>query len=136
MPPNGFQPQSSGIATQQFRKKSGNEQVLFLDDSNSCPTDIKESREFIMTTADGDSNVSPTTSITPHIKEKFVRDELTKEFFLPLIYGVVLKRKQEMLYAPLDFDKNITVDALVDSRTYVSAIFHDELDTIKTKSTK
>ena len=89
-----------------------------------------------MTTLDGDNNVSPPTSITPHIKENFVRDELTKEFFLPLTSEVVLKRKREMLYAPLHFDKNLTIDALVESRAYVSAIVHDELDTNKTKGTK
>ena len=36
-----------------------------------------------------------------------------------------------MLYAPLDFDNNLTVDSLVDSRVYVSAIAHNDLDTIK-----
>ena len=36
-----------------------------------------------------------------------------------------------MLYVPLDFDNNLTTDALVDSATYVTAITQDELDTIK-----
>ena len=34
---------------------------------------------------------------------------------------------------PLDFDNNLTVDALVDSRTYASAIFQNDLDAIKQK---
>ena len=38
LPPKGFQLQSS--ATEQFREKSGIEQVLFLDDSKSYPSDI------------------------------------------------------------------------------------------------
>ena len=44
-----------------------------------------------------------------------------------------MKRKQEMLYVPLDSENNLTVDAMVDSRTYVSAIAQNDLDTIKQK---
>ena len=36
-----------------------------------------------------------------------------------------------MLYVPLDFENNLTVDALVDSGAFVSAIAHDDLETIK-----
>ena len=39
-----------------------------------------------------------------------------------------------MLYVPLDFEKNFTVDALVDSGAFVSAIAQDDLDTIKQKA--
>ena len=39
-----------------------------------------------------------------------------------------------MLYVPLDFEKNITVDALLDPGAFVSAIAQDELDTIKQKA--
>ena len=60
------------------------------------------------------------------------RDKQTND--LPLTSTVILKRKQEMLYVPLDFDKNLTVDALVYSRAYVSAIAQNELDTIKQKA--
>ena len=44
-PPKLFQLQGSENATGQFRGKSGktDKQVLFIDDSNSCPTDIQES---------------------------------------------------------------------------------------------
>ena len=62
-----------------------------------------------------------------------MRDEQTNEVYLPLTSTVVLKRKQEMLYVPLDFDKNHTVDALVDSGAFVTAIAQDDLDTIKHK---
>ena len=130
-PPKGFQLQSSRTATEQFREKSRNEQVILLDNSNSCPTDIQDSREHIMTTRDGDSSKSPRTPVTPHIEERLVRDEKTKELYLPLTSTVVLKRKQELLNLPLDFEKNLTIDALIDSRAYVSANAQDELDTIK-----
>ena len=39
-----------------------------------------------------------------------------------------------MLYVPLDFENNLTVDALVDSRSLVSAIAQDYLETIKQKA--
>ena len=35
---------------------------------------------------------------------------------------------------PLDFDFNLTVDALVDSRAYVGAIVPNDLDAIKQKA--
>ena len=68
-PPEGLQFQSSGNAREQFRKKSWNEQVPFLDSYNTCPTDNRESRKQRMTTSDGDSNVSPLTSTAPYIEE-------------------------------------------------------------------
>ena len=39
-----------------------------------------------------------------------------------------------MLYVPLDFENNHTVDALVDSGAFVSAIAQDDLETIKQKT--
>ena len=39
-----------------------------------------------------------------------------------------------MLYVPLDFDNNLTVDALVDSGASVRAIAQNDLDTIKEKA--
>ena len=39
-----------------------------------------------------------------------------------------------MLYVPLDFDENLTVDALVDSGAFVSAIAHVDSKTIKQKA--
>ena len=47
---------------------------------------------------------------------------------------IVLKRKNEMLYAPLDFKNGLTIDALVDSGAYVSAMGQKELDRIKQQS--
>ena len=58
-----------------------------------------------------------------------MRDKQTNEVHLPLTFTVVLKRKQEMLYLPLDFENNLGVDALVDSGAYVSVIAQNDLDT-------
>ena len=87
-----------------------------------------------MTTLNGDTTTPPLTTATSLIEEGSVRDEQTNEVYLPLTSTVVLKVKQEMLYVSLDFKNNLTVDALVDSRAFVSAIAQDDLDTIKQKA--
>ena len=51
--------------------------------------------------------------------------------YMPLSSTIVLKRKKEMLYDPLDFQNDLPMDALVDSGAYVSAIAPNELDKIK-----
>ena len=76
----------------------------------------------------------PLTTATPLIEEELVRVEQMNELYLPLTSTVVLKRKQEMLYVPLDFENNHTVDAPVDSKAFVSAIAQDDLETIKQKA--
>ena len=48
------------------------------------------------------------------------------ELYPQLTSTVVLKRKQEMLYVPLQFDSNLTKDALVDLRAFFSAISQNE----------
>ena len=116
---------------EQYREKTGNEQVPFLHNSNKCPTDIQDSRGQILTTPDGDTGKSPLMSTTPLIEERLLRDEHTNDLYLPITSTVVLKRKQTMPYLPLDFDNNLTIDALVDSRAFVSAIAQNEMDTIK-----
>ena len=87
-----------------------------------------------MTIPNGDTRTPPLTTATPLIEEGLVRDEQTNEVYLPLTSTVVLKRKQEMLYVPLDFENNFTVDAPVDSRAFVRAIAQIDLDTIKKKA--
>ena len=87
-----------------------------------------------MITPNGLRTNLPLTTATPLIEEGLVRDEQTNEVYLPLTSTVVLKRKQEMLYVPLDFEKNLTVDALVDSGAFVTAIAHDDLESIKQKA--
>ena len=39
-----------------------------------------------------------------------------------------------MLYVPLDFENNLTVDTLVDARAYVSIIAQFDSDTKKTEN--
>ena len=63
-----------------------------------------------------------------------VRDEQTNEVYLPLTSTVVLKRKQEGLYVPLDFQNNLKLEALVDTGALVSAIAQNDLDRRKVKA--
>ena len=60
-----------------------------------------------------------------------MRDETTNEFYKPLSSPIVLKRTTEMLYVHLNFEIGLTIDALVDSRAYVIATAHSDLDRIK-----
>ena len=110
--------------------QTGNEPVPFLDCSNNS-TNTQNTEQHVVTTHSGDKTTSLVTTATPLIEEGLVRDEQTNEIYLPLTSTVVLRRKQEMLYVPLDFENNLTVDALVDSGAFVSAIAQDDLETIK-----
>ena len=114
--------QSSGNQT-------GIELVPFLDCSKNSSTNTQNTEQHVVTTPNGDTTTPPLTTATPLIEEGLLRDEQTNEVYLPLTSTVVLKRKQEMLYVPLDFENNLTVDALVDSRAFV-------LETIKQKAPK
>ena len=60
-----------------------------------------------------------------------MRDDITNELYTPLSSTIVLKRKKEMLYIPLDFGNGLKRYALVDSGAYVSAITQEELERIK-----
>ena len=134
-PSKGTQPQNNVDATEQpSGNQTGNEAVPFLDYSKNSSTNIQNTEQNVVTTINGDPTTPPLTTATPLIEEALVRDEQTNEVYLPLTSTVVLKRKQEMLYVPLDFDNNLTVDSLVDSGAFVSAITQDDLDTIKQKA--
>ena len=50
---------------------------------------------------------------------------------MPLSSTTVLKRKKGKLYILLNFENGLTIDALVDSGAYVSAIAQKELNRIK-----
>ena len=60
-----------------------------------------------------------------------MKDDITNELYIPLSSTIVLKRKEEKLCVRLDFENGLTIDALVDSEAYVSAIAQTELDRIK-----
>ena len=76
----------------------------------------------------GDDNFSPPGLRASQIEERLVRDDITNELCMPLSSTIVLKRKKEMLYVPLDFENGLTKDALVDPGAYVSAISQNGLD--------
>ena len=122
-PPKGTKPQNHVGATEQpSGNQTENKLVPFLDCSKNSPIDIQNTEQHAVTTLNGDTTTPPLTTATPLIEEALVRHEQTNEFYLPLTSTVVLKRKQGMRYMPLDFENNLTVDALVDSRAFVSAI--------------
>ena len=97
-------------------------------------SDIQTSEQQRTTTINGDTTTPPLKTATPLIEDGLVRDKQTNEVYLPLTSTVVLKRKQELLYVPMDFENNLTVYALVDSGAFVSAITQDELETRKQKA--
>ena len=134
-PLKGAQPQKYVETTEQSSgNQTGNEPVLFLSCSKDSSTDNQNAEQHITTTPDKEMTTPPLTTATPLIEEGLVRDEQTNELYLPLTSTVVLKRKQEMLYVPLNFENNHTVDALVDSGAFISAIAHDDLEMIKQKA--
>ena len=112
---------------QSSENQAGNEPATSLSYSKDSSTITQNAEQHVVTTPEGDTTTSPLTTATPLIEEGLVRDEQTNAIYLPLTSTVVLKRKQEMLYVPLDFENNHTVDALVDSRAFVSAIAQDDL---------
>ena len=134
-PPKRTQPQNHVTATEQ---PPGNqtriEPVSFLNCSKNSSTDIQTTEQHVVTTPNGDTSTPPLTTGTPLIEEGLVRDEQTNEVYLPLTSTVALKRRQEMLYVPLDFENKLTVDALVDSGAFFNAIARNDLDTIKQKA--
>ena len=101
-------------ATEQSSGKIGNEPVPFLDCSKNSSTNTQNTEQHVVTTPNGLTTTPSLTTATPLIEEELARDEQSNEVYLPLTSTVVLKRKQEMLYVPLDLENNLTVDALVD----------------------
>ena len=120
--------------TEQSSGKTGNETVPFLDCPKNSSTNTQNTEQHVVTTPNGLTTTPPLTTATSLIEEGLVRVEQTNEVYLPLTSTVFLKRKQEMLYVPLDFENNLTVDALVDSGAFDSAIAQDDLETIKQKA--
>ena len=94
--------------------QAGNEPVPFLGCPKNSSTNTQNTEQHVVTTLKGDTTTPLLTTATPLIEEALVRDEQTNEVYLPLTSTKVLKRKQEMLYVPPDFENNLKVDALVD----------------------
>ena len=82
----------------------------------------------------GDDNISPPPITILQNEERLVRDDSSNELYMPLSSTIVLKRKKEMFYVPLDFESGLTIDAPVDAGAHVSAIAQKELDRIKQQS--
>ena len=68
---------------------------------------------------------------TSQFEERLVSDDITNELYMPPSSAIVLERKKEMLYVPLDFENGLTVDALVNLGVYVCAKAQKELDRMR-----
>ena len=110
------------------------ELVPSLNHSKKPNSEIQRNEIDTMTYDNGEDNISPPVITISQNEKRLVRDETTDELYMPLSSTIVLKRKKEMLYVTLDFKKGLTIDALVDSGAYVSAIAQKELDRIKQQS--
>ena len=134
-PPKGTQPQNYVVTTEHPPgNQTGNEPVPVLNCFENCPTDIKISQQHVTTTNTGDTTISLLTTTTALFEESLLRDDQTNEVYCPLTSTVVLTRKQERLYVPLDFEDNLMVDALVDLGAFFSSIDQNDLDTIEEKA--
>ena len=119
---------------------SGSDKELLLENESrrmpvQCLNDSKKQQpenqrnETDMATCDsGNDNISPPKRTTSPNEERLVWEDITNELYMPLSSTIVLKWKKEMLYVLLDFENGLTIDALVESRTYISAITQKELD--------
>ena len=105
--------------------------VPSLNDSKRPSSEIPKIDTGLITWDSGDDIISPPAITISQIEERLVKDDSTNELYMPLSSTIVLKRKKEMLYVPLDFEKGLTIDALVDLGAYVIAIAQKELDRIK-----
>ena len=101
------------------------------NESNKQQNEIQRNEIGLITYGNADDAISPPEITTSQFQKQLVRDDITNELYMPLSSTIVLKRKKEMLYVPLDFKNGLTIDALVDSGAYVSAIAQKELDRIK-----
>ena len=95
-------PQVSGSSKEPFvGNQTGSTPVQSVNDSEKSQSDIQR-HEMNMTANDkGDDNISPPSLTTSQIEEQLVKDDITKELYMPLSSTIVLKRKNEMLYVSL-----------------------------------
>ena len=124
--------QVSGSDTESFlENQTRNTPVQCLNDSKKQQNEIQRNETDIATYDNGDDNIFPPEITTSQIEERILRDDYNNELYMPLSSTIVLKRKKEMLYVPVDFENGLTINALVDWGAYVSAIAQKELDRIK-----
>ena len=74
------------------------------NDSNKQQNEIQRNEIGLITYGNGVDTISPPEITVSQIQEQLVRDDMTNEFYMPLSSTIVLKRKKEMLYVPLDFE--------------------------------
>ena len=121
--------QVSGSSTEPILgNQTGNTPVRSLKVSKKLQYEIQQHAMKITANDNGDDNNSPPKMTHSQVEEQVVGDDITNELYIPLSSTIVLKRKKEMLYVPLDFENGSAVDALVNSGAYVSAIAQKELD--------
>ena len=96
--------------------------VQCLNDSKKQQPEVQRNETDMTAYDSGDDNFSLPKITTSQTEERLVRVDFTKELYKPLSSTIVLKRKKEKLYVPLDFENGLRIDALVDSGAYVSAI--------------
>ena len=124
--------QVSGSGTETLpENQTGNTPGQSLNDSKEPQFEIQRHEMNITANDNGNDNIPPYKKTTSQNEEQLVRDDITNELYLPLSSTIVLKRKNEMLYLPLDFKNGLTIDVLVDSGAYMSAIAQTELDKTK-----
>ena len=127
--------QVSGFGTESLlENQTRNIPVRCLNDSKKQHNESQRNETYMTTYGNGDENISPPQSTASQIEERLVSVDITNELYMALSSTIVLNRKKEMLYVPLDFENGLTIDALVDSGAYVSAIAQKELDRMKQKS--
>ena len=128
-------PQVSVSSTEPFLGNQTRSVLVPILNDSKKPNSETQRNETDMTTCDSaDDNIFPPAITTSQIEERLFRDDSTNELYMPLSSTIVLKQKKEMLYVPLDFENRLTIDTLVDSGAYVSAIAQNELDRIKQQS--
>ena len=143
---NDVQSQTSPIKETSSQVSGSDTELLPENQTRSipvhCPNDSKKQQSEIQrdetdltTYSNRHDNISTLEITTSQIEERLVRDDITNELYTPLSSTIVLKRKKEILYVPLDLENGLTIDALVDSGAYVSAKAQKELDRIKQQAT-
>ena len=98
--------QVSGSDTESLlENQTRNISVHCSNDSQKQQNEIQRNEIDRTTHYNGDENISPPEITTSQIEERLVRDDITNELYMLLSSTIVLKRKKDMLYVPLDFLK-------------------------------